>query len=507
MNKDILYINGEDLTNHQLMFVALTDVNIPAEFDKNYVLDQLRVNKRLELLKTMERPYFFKVAMNRENIIGFHIVVQMFHLSRIIANTLTLWVDPAYRRTGIAQDLKSRGLLWATDQGYPFIQTHVNVKNKRMLEINKKIGFKDDMYLMRKELLQPTYNNVPASNYWIPTFHTERLILKAPNLNDAENYQKYFSDYEVVRNLSDLIPWPYPENGAREYLNNIVIPLQGKDRWTWGIYTKEKPGELIGCIDLFKRRTDRGNRGFWLGKKFWNQGMMTEAVKPITDYAFLHLGFDKLAFNNAQGNIGSRRVKEKTGARFIGTKISSHVDPSLNQSEQWELTREDWLKHSKPSFIANYKDLMDKDDSRYPNSDELLAISSPVGKKLGLHKIGIHIETLPPGRRTSWPHAESEEEEFAYVIKGHPQIWLNGFMCDLTEGDFVALPSGTGIAHTFINNSKDTVILMVGGQSKLANNKILYPMHPKRNVDMKNLGRLWENLTQAELGPHDATPS
>ncbi len=377
---------------------------------------------------------------------------------------------------------------------------HVFSYNTVALNLYKKLGYHVTDINMEKDLSQKTVDIA------IPSFYTERLILRAPSMEDAKSYQEHFDDYEVIRNLSNAIPWPYPTNGAYEYLKNVVIPMQGKDRWTWGIYLKSKPLELIGCVDIFKR-SDRGNRGFWLGRKFWNQGIMSEAVKPIVDYAFLQLGFEKLIFENALGNMGSRKIKEKTGARFIGIKNSLHVDPKLNQSEQWELRRENWLKQSRPSFIGNFKDLQDEDNASYPGSNELLAIGSPVGKKLGLKKIGIHIETVPPGRRTSWPHAESEEEEFAYVIKGNPQVWLNGFVYDLNDGDFVALPAGTGIAHTFINNTKSDVVLLVGGDSKIASNKIFYPMHPERNKEMRSIGKLWENISKSTLGPHNGIPS
>ena len=56
---------------------------------------------------------------------------------------------------------------------------------------------------------------------------------------------------------------------------------------------------------------------------------------------------------------------------------------------------------NKPDFIGNYKDFIEADNSHYKGSDELLSIGCPIGKKLGLKKIGIHIETLLPGRRTT----------------------------------------------------------------------------------------------------------
>jgi len=164
------------------------------------------------------------------------------------------------------------------------------------------------------------------------------------------------------------------------------------------------------------------------------------------------------------------------------------------------------MKKNRPSFIANYKDLMDEDKCTYPGSDELLSIGSPIGRKLGLKNIGIHIETIPPGRRTSWPHAESLEEEFAHVIKGHPAVWVDGHLYDLVPGDFVAFPAGTGIAHTFINNTQDDCVLLVGGNSTIADNKIFYPLNLERNLEMQKDGDFWENHPIHELGPHDGIP-
>ena len=160
----------------------------------------------------------------------------------------------------------------------------------------------------------------------------------------------------------------------------------------------------------------------------------------------------------------------------------------------------------RPSCIGNYLDLLDDDTATYPGSDELLSIGSAVGKKLGLIKIGIHIETLLPGRRTSWPHAESSEEEFGFVIDGNPEVWLDGEVFPLKPGDFVAFPSGTGMAHTFINNTRSPVRLLVGGEARKNENQIIYPLHPQRNLEMKEKGWYWDTAPARKAGPHDGKP-
>jgi RimJ/RimL family protein N-acetyltransferase len=72
---------------------------------------------------------------------------------------------------------------------------------------------------------------------------------------------------------------------------------------------------------------------------------MAEAAAVVNDYAFNVLGFDKLIFDNAVGNVPSRKVKEKTGATFIGIVKATFVDPRITEMEHWELTKEAWQAH------------------------------------------------------------------------------------------------------------------------------------------------------------------
>lgn len=72
---------------------------------------------------------------------------------------------------------------------------------------------------------------------------------------------------------------------------------------------------MIGAVELRRKGSD--NRGFWLGKIFWGQGIMTEALVPITNYGFDILGFEKMILTNAVENRSSHRIKEKSGARLL----------------------------------------------------------------------------------------------------------------------------------------------------------------------------------------------
>lgn len=161
---------------------------------------------------------------------------------------------------------------------------------------------------------------------------------------------------------------------------------------------------------------------------------------------------------------------------------------------------------SHPEFIKHYTEIQEDDDSHYPNDDELMSIGSPFGRKFGLKKLGIHHELVPPGRRTSWPHAESDEEEFVYVIEGNPDVWIDGELHRLNPGDGVGFPAGTGICHTFMNNTELPVRLLVVGETSKKENKVYYPLHPKRNEEIKKTNNYWQDVPNRTLGPHDGLP-
>lgn len=159
---------------------------------------------------------------------------------------------------------------------------------------------------------------------------------------------------------------------------------------------------------------------------------------------------------------------------------------------------------NRPDFIKHWREIQYPDDSTYPGSRELMSIGSNFGEAFGMKKVGFHHEYLPPGRRTSWPHAERDEEEFVFVIEGTPDAWIDGVLYRLQPGDAVGFPAGTGIAHTFINNTNEPVRLLVGGERSRKGSKCHYPLHPKRNEEIAAWH--WHDAPTQLKGDHDGKP-
>ncbi len=175
-----------------------------------------------------------------------------------------------------------------------------------------------------------------------PPLATDRLILQPLEIGDAEAIQRLFPQWEVVRYLVDQVPWPYPPDGARSYLEQVAIPAmrRGKE-WHWSIRTRQAPASLIGIVSLMDDDS-WNNRGFWLDPAHHGRGYMTEASEVATAYWFEVLGKPLLRAPKAAPNTASRRISERSGMRLVATEERGYVSGRL-PTEIWEITREEWF--------------------------------------------------------------------------------------------------------------------------------------------------------------------
>jgi len=158
----------------------------------------------------------------------------------------------------------------------------------------------------------------------------------------------------------------------------------------------------------------------------------------------------------------------------------------------------------RPPFIIRAADVPEQVHA-YPGSDEPQSAGRAIGKAAGLERIGVHLERVPPGRRTSYPHAEENEEEFVYVIAGRIDAWIDGHLHRMEAGDFAAFPAGTGICHTFINDGDEDALLLVGGEASRRDSRVFYPRNPERHAQI-GASRWWDEVPPRPQGPHDGRP-
>lgn len=181
----------------------------------------------------------------------------------------------------------------------------------------------------------------------VPVLETPRLILRPLELADAAQAQLLFPQWEVVRYLRNIVPWPYPPDGAYKHYRDVALPaMERGEEWYWTIRLKNAPDQMIGSISLMLG--ENNNRGFWLDPRRQGQGLMTEAVEAVTGYWFDVLKFPVLRAPKAIINAASRRISEKQGMRVIAVVEGDYVSGRF-PTEIWEITAEEWRKRGKRS--------------------------------------------------------------------------------------------------------------------------------------------------------------
>lgn len=89
-----------------------------------------------------------------------------------------------------------------------------------------------------------------------------------------------------------------------------------------------------------------------------------------------------------------------------------------------------------------------------------------LGDVFGLSNFGVNLTRLAPGAASSLRHAHSRQDEFIYVLQGHPTLLTDRGATPLGPGDCAGFKAGTGDAHCLRNDTASTVVyLEVGDRS------------------------------------------
>ena len=148
----------------------------------------------------------------------------------------------------------------------------------------------------------------------IPVLETERLVLRAPRLEDAKAVVALASDRRVAENTA-RIPHPYRTSDALEWITSVTAE-EGKQTFLITL-----AGAPIGACGIDLREASTPELGYWTGAPHWGQGYATEAARAVIDHAFTDLGHEALQAGARVSNPASRRVLEKCGFQWTGVGL------------------------------------------------------------------------------------------------------------------------------------------------------------------------------------------
>jgi len=147
---------------------------------------------------------------------------------------------------------------------------------------------------------------------------SERLSLRKLRFSDAEDIRRNANNKEVAR-WTISVPYPYTKDHAVRFIRKTHYGYENRKSYTFGIVLR-KENKVIGTITLskFDYKNKNAEIGYWLGKRYWKQGLMTEAVKLILKFGFRQLKLHRIGSGLFEENVASRRVLEKAGFKLEG---------------------------------------------------------------------------------------------------------------------------------------------------------------------------------------------
>jgi uncharacterized cupin superfamily protein len=90
-------------------------------------------------------------------------------------------------------------------------------------------------------------------------------------------------------------------------------------------------------------------------------------------------------------------------------------------------------------------------------------LKRPLGDLFGLTNFGVNLTTLSPGAVSALRHAHSKQDEFVYILRGHPTLVTDEGRTRLSPGMCAGFKAGTGNGHHLVNETTEDVVYLEAG--------------------------------------------
>lgn len=157
------------------------------------------------------------------------------------------------------------------------------------------------------------------------TFPLTHCLLRSWREGDEASLSRYASNRRIWDNVRDFFPHPYTLRDAQNWVRtnkssqqptNFAIDVDGVAVGNIGFSVKD---------DIYRYNAEIG---YWLGEPFWGQGILTEALPVVTEYAFRYFQLNRLYACVLDTNEASKHVLQSAGYRHEGTHRQAAVKNS-----------------------------------------------------------------------------------------------------------------------------------------------------------------------------------
>lgn len=187
--------------------------------------------------------------------------------------------------------------------------------------------------MSRHERCDPAGNQVAAPFGWdaLPTLRTPRLDLRALTMADRADLFAIYGDAEVMAFTSD------PAFPDLSYVDQMLVSMARlfteRASIEWGVSLRAE-GRIIGTCGLHSFDTEQQGAeiGCILGRAYWGQGLMQEALSAVIAFGFDRFYLQTIKADIDAPNLRSLALFQRLG--FVPTAAGNTV--LILTEEQWQ---------------------------------------------------------------------------------------------------------------------------------------------------------------------------
>lgn len=148
-----------------------------------------------------------------------------------------------------------------------------------------------------------------------------KVQIRKTKLSDAKEIHELINDKKIINELAGY-RYPCPLTKIKRDIIKGINDWKKKKAYAFTILADN---EIAGQIILENPGKDkrRYEIGFFVGKKYWNKGIATNAIKEAVKFGFRKLNLHKILGDNDSDNPASGKAMEKAGFKLEG-RLKKH---------------------------------------------------------------------------------------------------------------------------------------------------------------------------------------
>ena len=161
------------------------------------------------------------------------------------------------------------------------------------------------------------------------TWQTERLLAKPSAIEDAK---VVFEDYASDPTVAKYMTWTPHRNvdDTKEFLRRCERVWSEGSAFPWSLWCRQD-GAFVGVIEI-RVGTSAVDLGYALVRRWWHQGLMSEAVTAVVHWALAQPTIYRVWATCDVDNVASARLLERVGMEREGVLRRWLVHPNLSEA-------------------------------------------------------------------------------------------------------------------------------------------------------------------------------